>query len=225
MRPAAWSAGIVLVLIALDVLLPRLGGELQGEIALLEGGAVALVETPALLDMAMQTGAAVIVLAAGAASRFGSPKQRLLLPHVLDRVRALEPSAHTGMSVGGTMARRSQRWRDWRAAVVADLRRGVAVPVIAARFHEGLADVLVRAAVDGAATAGRDTVALSGGVFQNVRLLDGISRRLTAAGLRVLVHSRVPCNDGGISLGQVAVAAATCAPEVAAKPLSRHEIA
>jgi hydrogenase maturation protein HypF len=114
---------------------------------------------------------------------------------------------------------------DLVAAVVADLRRGVAVPVIAARFHEGLADVLVRAAVDGAATAGRDTVALSGGVFQNVRLLDGISRRLTAAGLRVLVHSRVPCNDGGISLGQVAVAAATCAPEVAAKPLSCHEVA
>jgi hydrogenase maturation protein HypF len=97
---------------------------------------------------------------------------------------------------------------DLVAAVVSDLRRGVAAPVVAARFHEGLADVLAHAAVDAAATAGRDAVALSGGVFQNLRLLDGLTRRLAAAGLRVLVHSRVPCNDGGISLGQVAVAAA-----------------
>ena len=58
---------------------------------------------------------------------------------------------------------------------------------------------------------GRDMVALSGGVFQNLRLLHGVSRRLAEAGLRVLVHSRVPCNDGGISLGQVAVAAARAA--------------
>jgi hydrogenase maturation protein HypF len=93
--------------------------------------------------------------------------------------------------------------------VVADLRSGVDVPTIAARFHTGLADALVEAALWAAAGAGRDTVALSGGVFQNLRLLTRVSRRLTAAGLRVLVHSRLPCNDGGISLGQVAVAAAT----------------
>ncbi|WP_433285116.1 carbamoyltransferase HypF [Pseudonocardia sp. CA-142604] len=96
-------------------------------------------------------------------------------------------------------------------AVVADLRSGTAAPLIAARFHAGLHDALAAAAVRAAAGTGLDVVALSGGVFQNLRLLHGVSRRLTAAGLRVLVHSRMPCNDGGISLGQVAVAAATTA--------------
>ncbi|GAA3109160.1 carbamoyltransferase HypF [Pseudonocardia yunnanensis] len=96
-------------------------------------------------------------------------------------------------------------------AVVADLRAGTAAPLIAARFHAGLHDALAAAAVRAAAGAGLDVVALSGGVFQNLRLLHGVSRRLTEAGLRVLVHSRMPCNDGGISLGQVAVAAATSA--------------
>jgi hydrogenase maturation protein HypF len=83
--------------------------------------------------------------------------------------------------------------------------------MIAARFHAGLHDALAAAAVRSAADTGLDVVALSGGVFQNLRLLHGLSRRLTGAGLRVLVHSRVPCNDGGISLGQVAVAAALAA--------------
>jgi hydrogenase maturation protein HypF len=96
-------------------------------------------------------------------------------------------------------------------AVVADLRAGTAAPLIAARFHTGMHDALAAAAVRAAAGTGLDVVALSGGVFQNLRLLHGVSRRLTEAGLRVLVHSRMPCNDGGISLGQVAVAAATTA--------------
>lgn len=94
-------------------------------------------------------------------------------------------------------------------AVVADLRAGTPAPVIAARFHTGLHEALAAAAGRAAADTGLDVVALSGGVFQNIRLLHGVSRRLTEAGLRVLVHSRMPCNDGGISLGQVAVAAAT----------------
>ena len=92
--------------------------------------------------------------------------------------------------------------------VVADLRAGVEVPLIAARFHAGLSDLLTRAAVDACATTGLDTVALSGGVFQNVLLLRLLTADLDAAGLRVLTHSRVPPNDAGVSLGQVAVAAA-----------------
>jgi hydrogenase maturation protein HypF len=55
---------------------------------------------------------------------------------------------------------------------------------------------------------GLSTVALSGGVFQNQLLLRGAVTRLEARGFRVLVHSRVPCNDGGISLGQAVVAGA-----------------
>jgi hydrogenase maturation protein HypF len=54
---------------------------------------------------------------------------------------------------------------------------------------------------------GLDTVALSGGVFQNLRLTQLLATGLQAAGLRVLVHRQVPPNDGGISLGQAAIAA------------------
>jgi hydrogenase maturation protein HypF len=92
--------------------------------------------------------------------------------------------------------------------VVADLRGGVEVPVIVARFHAGLAGLLARAAADACAATGLDTVALSGGVFQNVLLLRLLVAELETAGLRVLTHSRVPPNDAGVSLGQVAVAAA-----------------
>jgi hydrogenase maturation protein HypF len=55
------------------------------------------------------------------------------------------------------------------------------------------------------------TVALSGGVFQNLLLLSATVARLEARGFRVLLHSRVPCNDGGISLGQALVVASRVA--------------
>jgi hydrogenase maturation protein HypF len=97
---------------------------------------------------------------------------------------------------------------DLVGGVVDDLRAGLDVPVIAARFHAGLAGLLARAAADACAGTGRDTVALSGGVFQNVLLLRLVTAEIETAGLRVLTHSRVPPNDAGVSLGQVAVAAA-----------------
>jgi hydrogenase maturation protein HypF len=88
-----------------------------------------------------------------------------------------------------------------------DLRAHVPVPVIAARFHNGVADVISRSCAAFAAQTGVHTVALSGGVFQNHLLLDRAVTALEASGLRVLTHSRVPTNDGGISLGQAVIAA------------------
>jgi hydrogenase maturation protein HypF len=98
------------------------------------------------------------------------------------------------------------------AAIVRDLRAGVAVPRISAQFHSSVADVIVRLSVKIRADAGDraplGTVALGGGVFQNARLLSEALRGLRAAGFEVLVPRRLPPNDGGIALGQVLVASA-----------------
>ncbi len=94
------------------------------------------------------------------------------------------------------------------AAVMADLSKGVPVPVVAARFHGGVARGTARACAQLAEQHGLDTVALSGGVFQNRLLLERTLPALAAAGLKALVPSLLPPGDGGISYGQAAVAAA-----------------
>jgi hydrogenase maturation protein HypF len=93
-------------------------------------------------------------------------------------------------------------------AVVSDLSAGVTPPLIAARFHNGLAAATVAACQAIGEETGLGTVALSGGVFQNMLLLERTVAGLEANGIRVLTHSRVPPNDAGISLGQAAVAGA-----------------
>jgi hydrogenase maturation protein HypF len=93
-------------------------------------------------------------------------------------------------------------------AVVEDLDAGVPTPLVAARFHNGLAGSTVAACRALRGDTGLGTVALSGGVFQNLLLLERVVAGLEGHGFRVLVHSRVPPNDAGISLGQAAVAAA-----------------
>jgi hydrogenase maturation protein HypF len=93
-------------------------------------------------------------------------------------------------------------------AVVGDVVAGVPAPVIAARFHHGVAALIEAGCLLLRERHGLGTVALSGGVFQNMLLLHETAGRLEARGFAVLVHSRVPCNDGGISLGQAVVAAA-----------------
>lgn len=100
------------------------------------------------------------------------------------------------------------RGADLVRAVVDDLRAQAPVAVVAARFHNGLARTIVEVCDAIRTQRGLSTVALSGGVFQNVFLLERTVRGLEEAGFRVLVHSRVPCNDGGISFGQAVVAAA-----------------
>ncbi len=100
------------------------------------------------------------------------------------------------------------RGGDLLHAVVDDLAAGTSAAVIAARFHHGVAALIEAGCLLTRERSGLGTVALSGGVFQNQLLLRGAVRRLEARGFRVLVHSRVPCNDGGISLGQAVVAGA-----------------
>jgi hydrogenase maturation protein HypF len=96
---------------------------------------------------------------------------------------------------------------DWRAlveAVLEDSRSGRGVGMIAARFHNALAEGIVNVARE----AGQERVALTGGCFQNGLLSTRTAERLTAAGFEVLQHRQVPANDGGLSLGQITVAAA-----------------
>ena len=98
------------------------------------------------------------------------------------------------------------------SALLSDLKMGAEAGVMAARFHVGLARALVAATRDLADRHGVATCALSGGVFQNRTLLEAVSAGLRAAGLAVLSHRQVPANDGGIALGQAAVAAARFDP-------------
>ena len=79
---------------------------------------------------------------------------------------------------------------------------------IAARFHLGLAAAIVDAGTQLARVLAVETVALSGGVFQNRLVSEAIIAGLEDAGLNVLIHRQVPTNDGGLALGQGCVAAA-----------------
>jgi hydrogenase maturation protein HypF len=96
-------------------------------------------------------------------------------------------------------------------AVRRDLRSGTPVPIIAARAHLGLAEAAAHAASEVAREHGVSVVVLTGGVFQNVLLLERITALLAHEGLRWLVPRRLPPNDGGLSYGQAVVAASRVA--------------
>jgi hydrogenase maturation protein HypF len=99
-------------------------------------------------------------------------------------------------------------------ALLEDLVQQSPVARIAARFHYGLAkairDMIARVREPGTAGASVDTVALSGGCFQNKLLFEEVVRLLESDGLTCLSHAKVPTNDGGLALGQAAIAAARC---------------
>ncbi len=94
-------------------------------------------------------------------------------------------------------------WSPMVTALLEDVENGTGAPAIAARFHNGL----VEAAVSIARNAGEERVVLSGGCFQNRYLTERLVGRLQEEGFRPYWHQRVPPNDGGIALGQIAVAA------------------
>jgi hydrogenase maturation protein HypF len=93
--------------------------------------------------------------------------------------------------------------------VVEDLLVGTPTEQIGSRFHATLADVIVRGCWRVRERSGLERVALSGGVFQNILLLRLAVAGLRRSGFRVYTHRRVPPNDGGLALGQAAIAART----------------
>jgi hydrogenase maturation protein HypF len=101
--------------------------------------------------------------------------------------------------------------RETIGEIVADVAAGSSAAVVSARFHNALADATVAALVRLAQRRGLEAAVLSGGVFQNRLLLARTTQGLARAGLRVLTARALPLNDGAISYGQAAVAAARLA--------------
>ncbi len=90
-------------------------------------------------------------------------------------------------------------------AVVADVRSGVPAGRISARFHNAVARMVLDICLRLRRASGLNEVALSGGVFQNVTLLEKTVLLLREAGFRLYLHRLVPPNDAGIALGQAVI--------------------
>jgi hydrogenase maturation protein HypF len=100
----------------------------------------------------------------------------------------------------------SLSWKDLIVKVTEDIKNNIPVTTIAARFHNSLADCLCRICTLIAEKTGLSRIVLSGGCFMNMYLLKKSTSALEGVGLDIYTHRRVPCNDGGISLGQAVVA-------------------
>jgi hydrogenase maturation protein HypF len=92
-------------------------------------------------------------------------------------------------------------------ALVKDAAAGVPIQKISARFHNGLAESVRETVAKISVETGIRSVILSGGVWQNITLLGRTLSLLRMAGFKVYIHREVPTNDGGLSLGQAAIAA------------------
>jgi hydrogenase maturation protein HypF len=90
--------------------------------------------------------------------------------------------------------------------MIADLRAGIPVATIAARFHASAARLIVRCCAVARSRTGANTVGLTGGVFQNVLLTKLARVAVEREGFEVLTHRIVPPNDGGLALGQTVAA-------------------
>jgi len=96
--------------------------------------------------------------------------------------------------------------RDTIRSITRDFLGGTPVAVISARFHRTLARVVVDSCLRIRQSTGLTRVCLSGGTFQNLRLLEHSLEELREAGFEVFIHQRVPPNDGGLVLGQAVIA-------------------
>ncbi|WP_417040327.1 hypothetical protein [Cylindrospermopsis raciborskii] len=97
----------------------------------------------------------------------------------------------------------------WKG-ILEDINQQVAIGEIAAKFHLTLAHLIIETVKQLSQEYKTNQVALTGGVFQNRILLQQTTKLLQNMGMEVLTHSKVPPNDGGISLGQAMIVAARC---------------
>ena len=96
--------------------------------------------------------------------------------------------------------------RSLLARICQDVIRGIDRRTIAAQFQQAVVSMVVNVSVRARQEHGIDTVGLTGGVFQNIPLVDVLTDQLGCAGFKVLTHSLVPPGDGGLSLGQAVIA-------------------
>jgi hydrogenase maturation protein HypF len=91
--------------------------------------------------------------------------------------------------------------------LLSDVNSGVSIPKISARFHNGLVELSRQVCARLRSKTGIGEVALSGGVWQNMALLERTTHNLRKDGFTVYIHKQIPANDGGLSLGQAIVGA------------------
>jgi hydrogenase maturation protein HypF len=89
--------------------------------------------------------------------------------------------------------------------LLADLKKHMPIPVISARFHNGVAEMVRDTVATIRHETGISQVALSGGVWQNTTLLIKTVLLLRSSGFDILLHRQVPPNDGGVALGQAVI--------------------
>ena len=92
-------------------------------------------------------------------------------------------------------------------SLLEDVEKGIPIPIISARFHNGIANMVLETCIRLREKSGINTVALSGGVWQNMLLLQQTMTLLQSGKFEILIHHEVPANDGGLALGQAAIAA------------------
>jgi hydrogenase maturation protein HypF len=126
----------------------------------------------------------------------------------------LEMSARSSAETGGypfLIRRHDKCWQidtsPLFGAIVEDLRRNVCAETISRRFHNGLVEALVQLACLLREDSSINRICLSGGTFNNLLLFEASVEKLESRGFDVFTHSEVPAGDGGLSLGQAAVAA------------------
>ena len=98
------------------------------------------------------------------------------------------------------------QWQPVIKHILEDLQHKIAYPIISARFHNSIVEMVLQVCTMLRNSKGINDVVLSGGVFQNNFLLSRLVKKLKLQGFTVYTHKKVPCNDAGLSLGQAVIA-------------------